>query len=817
MMNNALDINSQLIKACEQFVYDPLGFVLWAYPWGEGVLKGYDGPDKWQADFLIEYGKALESGQPVRMAYKSGHGIGKFLSNSTIYDTPKGQKRWGDNKVGDQVFGLDGNPVTITDIYPQGIKPIYRMTFDDGSSVLCGLDHQWAVRGRKHRRRDLPGWEVITTEEILERGVKRSNGVALARQWEIPKQGPVKFEEREVDLHPYFMGVWLGDGTKDTPCYTKPYTEVASHLKDVGYEISESKDGKTKRVLNISHIIKQDPVFQLNSYERYIPEDYKYNTIENRAELLRGLLDTDGECGKGGSITYSSTSYQLICDVVWLARSLGGKAQIQPTVKQGWYKDDNGAEVECRECWRCTVTMPVGFRPFYIKHKAERVLNTIEDRYLIRWIDSIEYSHDEEASCITVDAKDSLYLANDFIATHNTALIAWLVQHFMSTRPYPEVIVTANTAIQLETKTWRELAKWNNLLINKHWFSWSATRYKSNMDPSTWFAVAQPWSKERPDAFQGSHEQHILFLFDEASAIADVIWDTTEGAMTTPGAAWVVFGNPTLNTGRFRECWSRFRHRWITGKVDSRESRFTDKKQINQWIEDYGEDSDFVRVRVKGEFPRASSNQLIDSDRVYAAAGRKLQPHLYNYMPTVIGVDVARYGNNESVIIARQGHHVHEIQGYREKSTMDLVGYVTQAIERYDPQAIFVDVIGIGAGVVDRLRQLGYSQVIEVVSGAKAINEDMYYNLRAEMWCKMRDWLEYGSIPDHEGLKSDLTGIEYGFDSKNRIQLEKKEDMEKRGLASPDYADSLAFTFAMPVNPLSGPNHKVRVETEFTV
>lgn len=385
-----------------------------------------------------------------------------------------------------------------------------------------------------------------------------------------------------------------------------------------------------------------------------------------------------------------------------------------------------------------------------------------------------------------------------------TALVAWIIQHFMSTRPNPEIICTANTATQLETKTWRELAKWHGLLINRHWFDWTATKYKCKADPGTWFALAQPWSKERPDAFQGSHEKHILFLYDEASATDDIIWETTEGAMTTPGAAWIVFGNPTKNTGRFKECWGKFRHRWNTGKIDSRTAKMANKQQIKEWIEDYGEDSDFVRVRVKGEFPRAASNQFISEELILNAQRRPNIPNLYNHMPVVMGVDVARFGDDQTVILTRQGTFLARIDKYREKDTMQTAGLVVEAIKTWSPQTVFVDVIGIGAGVVDRLHQLGYKNVIGITSGVEAQADDRYFNLRSEMWGKIKDWLKFAILPDDDELKTDLIGPEYWFDGNNRIQLEGKKEMKKRGLASPDSGDALALTFAIDVFPDAG-------------
>jgi hypothetical protein len=207
-----------------------------------------------------------------------------------------------------------------------------------------------------------------------------------------------------------------------------------------------------------------------------------------------------------------------------------------------------------------------------------------------------------------------------------TALSAWLVLWFLSTRDHPQVVVTANTAAQLRNKTWRELAKWHRLAANKPWFVWTSDRFVFAESSETWFAAAVPWSKDRPEAFAGTHEKHVLMLFDEASAIADDIWDVAEGAMATPGALWVALGNPTRNSGRFRECFRRYRHRWTTRGVDSRQARKANGAQIQRWIEDYGEDSDFVRVRVRGVFPRAGNSQSAASTNFAKQACRQPVP-----------------------------------------------------------------------------------------------------------------------------------------------------------------------------------------------
>ncbi len=257
---------------------------------------------------------------------------------------------------------------------------------------------------------------------------------------------------------------------------------------------------------------------------------------------------------------------------------------------------------------------------------------------------------------------------------------------------------------------------------------------------------------------------------------------------------WFAFGNPTRNTGRFRECFGRFRHRWSTRQVDARESRIANGEQVRQWLDDYGEDSDFVRVRVRGVFPRAGALQFIGQDVIEAA---RRNPST-GEGPRIVGVDIARFGDDQTVLLLRQGDRIATMRRWRGLDTMQTASRIAEFVEREEPDAIFIDGAGVGGGVVDRLRQLGHD-VIDVNGGGRAADDIAYFNLRAEMWGKMRAWLATGALPEDSELTADLAAPEYGFDARNRLQLERKEDMKKRGLASPDSADALALTFAAPV------------------
>ncbi len=395
-----------------------------------------------------------------------------------------------------------------------------------------------------------------------------------------------------------------------------------------------------------------------------------------------------------------------------------------------------------------------------------------------------------------------------------SALVSWVILWGLATAPLTKVVITANTGDQLRTKTWPEVSKWFNLLICRHWFKFEATSIarRNSSGSKEWRCDAATWSENNTAAFAGLHNKgrRIILLFDEASQIADKVWEVAEGALTDEDTEilWLVFGNPTENTGRFRECFAggRFAHRWSPRQIDSREVPGTNKGEIDKWIADYGEDSDFVRVRVKGQFPRGGSMQFIDGDLVDEAANREAVSHLRQ--PLVMGVDVARFGDDQQVIVFRRGLDARTIPTlkFRGLDLVSLSGKVAEQAMLHGAVGVFIDEGGMGAGVVDMVRKMLPGRlVIGVNFGGKADRYTMGGDLplvadkAAEMWAGMRLWLKTGAIEKDPELKAELTGRQYGFDTHNAIRLERKEDMKKRGLSSPDVADGLALTFAYPV------------------
>ncbi|MDR3561244.1 MAG: terminase [Negativicutes bacterium] len=386
-----------------------------------------------------------------------------------------------------------------------------------------------------------------------------------------------------------------------------------------------------------------------------------------------------------------------------------------------------------------------------------------------------------------------------------SALVAWLILWAMATMEDTRGVVTAGTDRQLRTKTWPELSTWYNRFIAKHWFTLTATSIHSSdkEHEHTWRIDIIPWSENNTEAFAGLHNKgkRILLLFDEASSIADKIWEVAEGAMTDENTQiiWACFGNPTRNTGRFFDCFKgKFRHRWKAWHVDSRESRITNKRDIQQKIDDYGIDSDYVKIRVLGQFPSTSDRQFIPNGVVDAACGRHYDPHQYNFAPVIITCDPAWGGGDELVIAKRQGLWFTILRTFpTNNNDIVIAGYLAEEEDKWNADAVIIDQ-GYGTGIYSAGVTMGRDWML-VNFGWASGRIDCALK-RDEMWYLMREWLEQGgAIPDDQILADDLMGPEYTMTLKGKVKLESKVDMKARGVPSPNRGDALALSFAVPV------------------
>lgn len=403
-----------------------------------------------------------------------------------------------------------------------------------------------------------------------------------------------------------------------------------------------------------------------------------------------------------------------------------------------------------------------------------------------------------------------------------STIVAWLVKFILDTRPRSVGTVTANTAEQLKTKTWAEVGKWHYLSITKDWFEYSSGRGSMSLvyrdRKIKWRCDAQTCREENSEAFAGQHaaSSTSFYIFDEASNIPDKIFEVREGGLTDGEPMVFDFGNPTRNSGMFYEnCVGQFEHRYKVRSIDSRTVQITNKRQHAEWIEDYGIDSDFVKVRVLGQFPSAGDMQFIPSE-IVKSAQKRLLVHDKN-APLVIGVDVARsLSGDESVIFPRLGNDARTFPARRyrgldgEQLASKVVDYVNEfaAIGR-KVSAIFIDNSGVGTSPYDFLKRWGYNPIGVAFGGAPS-NSKTYRFKADEMAGRMRDALRDSlcipdmNEPNGKDLYRELTQREYGLTQiKGQIQLESKKDMKERGLESPNLWDALALTFAHEVAPVN--------------
>lgn len=378
-----------------------------------------------------------------------------------------------------------------------------------------------------------------------------------------------------------------------------------------------------------------------------------------------------------------------------------------------------------------------------------------------------------------------------------------------STRPHSQGTITANTYTQLETKTWASIQAMAKLSLTAHWFEIGAGRIYRRESKETWFSTPQSCSEENSESFAGQHAagSTSYYLNDECSAIADVIFEVQEGGLTDGEPMQFLFGNPTRSQGKF--------YRVITGQeqgyrlitIDSRDCPLTNKEQIQDWVLQYGEDSDFVRVRVRGIPPAAADSQFIPLDLVLNA--QKRPPVVMPDDPIIAGCDLSWGGEDVNTIRFRRGFDAKTITPIRIPGeltrTPDVMATkLAEVLQRRfengrKVEMLFIDAAGIAGPVVRRLRDLGYANVQEVNFGAHALDEK-YFLMRSYMWGQMKEWLQQGGAIDSAAeLSEDLTAPGYSLTRDTKVLLEPKQEIRKRIGHSTDDGDALALTFAAPV------------------
>lgn len=370
---------------------------------------------------------------------------------------------------------------------------------------------------------------------------------------------------------------------------------------------------------------------------------------------------------------------------------------------------------------------------------------------------------------------------------------------------YPAVVInTAPVWTQVENQYWRYFRD----AYNKASYRLGGKLLKTQLNiDEKWFAMGLANDPDRMEAFQGWHAENIMVIFDEASGISPKIYEAALGAMAGGHIVrFVLIGNPTQNSGPFYDAFKDPNYNKITISAYD-VPNVKERRQVipglvtHDWVEElerkYGRDSDIFKVRVLGEFPKQASDTLISIDSIEHAinADRELQ----NQDDECIGLDVARFGDDDSAFVYRRGNTAKVLEVYNGNNLMETAGKAVRYLKEHPNARLFIDVVGVGAGVFDRLKeQPGIrSRVYGVNSAAKPRDEAEFLNIRIESWVNVREWLRDAVLEKHEGWYQ-LANPKYKLTSNGKMQLEGKEDMKKRGVASPDVADALALTLSRP-------------------
>jgi len=382
-----------------------------------------------------------------------------------------------------------------------------------------------------------------------------------------------------------------------------------------------------------------------------------------------------------------------------------------------------------------------------------------------------------------------------------TAFESWVVLWWLMTHYPCKVAVTANSAHQLSDVLWTEIDRWARNMPQAFKDLLEFKSDKISLKGATdSFAVARTSRRENPESLAGFHSPHMLFVVEEASGVPNVIFETASGALSTPNAKIIMAGNPTRSDGYFYDAFHSDRDKWHCITVSCEEGEYVDPKFIDEMADKYGAESNVFKVRVLGEFPTQSDDVLLPLHLIEDAVTRDVEAGPTT--PVVWGLDVARFGGDRSALAKRQGNVLVEpIKTWQNKDLMELAGIV---LSEYDavpysmrPQAIYIDAIGLGAGLADRLRELDMPAVAVSVSETASL-KDRFNRLRDELFWGAREWFEARDchIPDDGTLMAELSGIRYKYLSTGKLKVESKDEMKRRGQRSPDVADAFVLTFA---------------------
>lgn len=379
--------------------------------------------------------------------------------------------------------------------------------------------------------------------------------------------------------------------------------------------------------------------------------------------------------------------------------------------------------------------------------------------------------------------------------------VAILCIWYLLTRYPVKIVITAPTSAQLFDALFAEIKRWVNVLPAhiQELLNVKSDRVEIKAAPETGFISARTSRAESPEALQGIHADNVLLIADEASGVPEAVFEAAAGSMSGEEACTILLGNPTRSSGFFFDTHNRLKDQWWTRRVSCVDSPRVSAAYVDEMKLRYGEESNAYRVRVLGEFPLSDDDTVIPMHLIEAAMARDVVED--DRAPAIWALDVARFGTDRSALAKRRGQVITQVKKWAGLDLMQLTGAVVAEYQAQPthlrPVEILVDSIGLGSGVVDRLRELRLPARGVNVSESPSM-KGTYQNLRAELWFATKAWLEQRGcrLPMDEDLMAELAGPRFKFSSSGKLQVESKDDMRKRGLRSPDLADAVCLTMA---------------------
>lgn len=811
----------------------PFGAVARKFSDAQRLEVWRNNPAKWAEDHgLFMWSKQREVACSVVEHQKTlvvtGNGAGKDLTLGQKLPTPTGWTTVGDVKVGEYVLDELGRPTKVTGKSRIFYHDLVKVIFNDGAEIICSPNHEWvtlnfneAKKARKRIKGDWRnGWSYGRTRETREIMSSLRHGKQNQANHYVPINAPIVGQEADPLIDPYVLGVWLGDGSSAAPTVTlgPRKQHILDEFTSRGVTLKEYKHAPEKATpygfCQDNHKSKLRELGVLNN--KHIPLVYLRASIEQRIDLLRGLMDTDGfNAGtKTGTVVgIDLMNEQLAAGVVELIRSLGARCSVS---KERTYL--NGEDVGPR--WRMVFNPTFDpFTPGSVKSLERPEQDAQASRKTVRTIIDVVPVPTEPTQCIEVDSPSHMYLVGEhMVPTHNSRLSATLVNWWVDTHPVDDttVVTTATNWKQVRNVLWKEIPRVKAVAGIRGKVNADATwKMDDRQDP---IAFGMKPDDKDESGFQGVHDQYVLVIMDEAGGISKEIFTAADAITTNKFARILAIANPNDPSCYMAEVYKREmrlkpeERSWniiqfgaydtpnFTGEVVPVEVA-TRLVQVD-WVEarkkEWGEDDPRFVARVLGEFPDVSDDGLFNMGRVMQSMEAYDTSEPDEGMPITIGVDVARYGSDSSVIVSNQGGYIGIHGRYQGLNGPELARKVGELAVEMGAVEIRIDAIGVGASVLDSIYNFvpPTISVVGIHGNAKSGDSTKWYNYRAAMYDQFAKAVADGRVylPDDDELHNEIASIKYEYRG-SALLIESKENMRKRGIKSPDVLDAVIYAY----------------------